>query len=69
MRTILRSQYIWEFVIVGYLAPADRVAEMALTNVEQILLKEKKNKDNKSLSLIQQGLTESIFLKVSSSIS
>jgi len=40
---------------------------MALTNVERILLKEKINKDNKALGLIQQGLTKSIFPKVSSS--
>jgi hypothetical protein len=42
---------------------------MALTNAEQILLKENRKKENKSLSLIQQGLTETIFLKVSSSVS
>jgi hypothetical protein len=69
MRTILRSQYIWEFVTIGYPDPTDQAVEMALTNVERILLKEKKKKDNKSLGLIQQGLTETIFLKVSSAVS
>jgi hypothetical protein len=42
---------------------------MSLTNVENIFLKEKRKKDKKSFSLIQQGLTERIFLKVSSVVS
>jgi hypothetical protein len=69
MRTILRSQDLWEFVTIGYPEPVDQATEMALTNVEWILLKENRKKDNKSLGLIQQGLTETIFLKVSSSVS
>jgi hypothetical protein len=40
---------------------------MPLKNIEWILLKENGKKDNKALGLIQQGLTESIFPKVSSS--
>jgi hypothetical protein len=42
---------------------------MALTNAERILLKEKINKDNKALDLIQQGLIEIIFPKVSNVVS
>jgi hypothetical protein len=69
MRKILRSQDIWEFVTIGYREPVDEVVEMALTNVELFLLKEKRNKDNKAPSLIQQGLTKTIFPKVSSAVS
>ena len=43
---------------------SNHVAEMALTNVEHILLKENRNKDNKSLGVIQQGLKYIIFPKV-----
>ena len=39
---------------------------MALTNAEHVLLKGNWKKDNKALGLIQQGLSESIFLKISS---
>jgi hypothetical protein len=42
---------------------------MALTNAKKILLKENRKKENKALVLIQQGLTETIFLKVSSAVS
>ena len=66
MRTILRAQDIWEFVTIGYPKQADQVAELALTNVERVLLKENRKKDNKALGLIQQGLSESIFPKISS---
>ena len=69
MRTILHSQDLLEFVSIGYLQPVDQTLEMALTNAKQILLKENRKKDNKSLDLIQQGLNETIFLKVSSSVS
>jgi len=64
MRTILCSQYIWEFVTVGYTEPIGQATKMALTNAERILLKENRKKENKSFILIQQGLTETIFLKV-----
>ena len=40
MRTIPHSQNLWEFVTIGYLEPADQVAELALTNAERVLLKE-----------------------------
>jgi len=40
-----------------------------LTNSEWILLKENIKKNNKSLDLIQQGLNETIFPKVSSAVS
>ena len=46
--------------------PADQAAKLALTNVERVLLKENWKKDNKALGLIQQGLSESIFPKISS---
>ena len=66
MRTILRAQDLWEFVTIGYPEPANQAAELALTNVERVLLKENWKKDNKALGLIQQGLSEFIFLKISS---
>jgi hypothetical protein len=69
MRTVLFSQDIWEFVIVGYRESIDQATKMALTNAEWIFLKENIKKDNKALSLIQQGLTETIFLKMSSAVS
>jgi hypothetical protein len=42
---------------------------MDLPNVERSLLKENKKNDNKALGLIQKGLNETIFPKVSSFIS
>ena len=69
MKTILHSQDLWEFATIGYPEPIGQATEMALTSDERILLKENTKKDNKSLSLIQQGLTKTIFPKVSSSIS
>ena len=66
MRTILHAQDLWEFVTIGYLEQTDQVAKLTLKNVERVLLKENQNKDNKALGLIQQGLSESIFLKISS---
>ena len=66
MRTILRAQDLWEFVTTGYPEPANQAVELALTNAGRVLLKENRKKDNKSLGLIQQGLSESIFPKISS---
>ena len=66
MRTILYARDLLEFVMIVYPEPADQVAELALTNVECVLLKENWKKDNKALGLIHQGLSESIFLKISS---
>ena len=66
MRTILRSQDLWLYVSDGYAEPADAAAELALTNAERVLLKDNRKKDNKALGLIQQGLNESIFIKISS---
>ena len=66
MRTILHAQDLWEFVTLGYTELADQVAELALSNVECVMLKKNRKKDNKSLGLIQQSLSESIFLKISS---
>jgi len=42
---------------------------MPLKNIEEILLKQNRKKDNKSLGLIQQGLIETIFPKLSSLVS
>ena len=53
--------------MISYHEPADQAAELALTNAERVLLKENQKKDNKSLGLVQQGLSESIFLKISNS--
>lgn len=66
MRTILRSQDLWTYVIDGYAEPVNAVAELALSSVDRVLLKENRKKDNKALGLIQQGLNESIFTKISS---
>jgi hypothetical protein len=52
MRTILRSQDLWTYVIDGYVEPTDVVAELALSNADRVLLKEKRKKDNKALGLI-----------------
>ena len=62
----MRAQDLWEFVTIGYPEPVDQAAELALSNVEHVLLKENTKKDNKDLGLIQQGLSESIFLKIPS---
>jgi hypothetical protein len=35
MRTILRSQDLWEFVTIGYPDPVDQATEIFLTNVER----------------------------------
>ena len=60
------AQDLWEFVTIGYPEPSNQATELALTNAERVLLKENRKKDNKALGLIQQGLSESIFLKISS---
>ena len=52
MRTILGAQYIWEFVTLAYAEPANQAVEMALSNFENVLLKENRKKDNKALSII-----------------
>ena len=52
--------------MIGYPKRDDQAVELALTNVECVLLKENWKKDNKAFGLIQQGLSESIFLKISS---
>ena len=62
---ILRSQDLWNYAIDGYPKLVDAAAELALSNVDHVLLKENRKKDNKSLGLIQQGLNESIFMKIS----
>jgi hypothetical protein len=52
MRMILRSQYLWTYVIDGYVEPIDAATELALSNANCVLLKEKRKKDNKALGLI-----------------
>ena len=69
MRTILHSQDLWTYVIDGYPKPVDVVAKLALSNVDHVLLKKNRKKDNKALGLIQQGLNESIFMKIASAAS
>jgi hypothetical protein len=66
MRMILRSQDLWTYFIDGYLERVDATAELALSNADRVLLKENRKKDNKALGLIQQGLNESIFMKIAS---
>ena len=66
MRTILCAQYLWEFFTIGYPEPTDQAAKLALLNVERVLLKENRKKDNKALGLIEQCLSESIFPNISS---
>jgi hypothetical protein len=62
---ILHSQYLWTYVIDGYAELVDVAVELALSNADHVLLKENRKKENKSLGLIQQGLNESIFMKIS----
>ena len=69
MRTILHSQDLWTYVIDGYPKPVDASVELALSNADCVLLNENRKKDNKALGLIQQGLNESIFMKISSATS
>lgn len=45
--------------------PTNAASEMALINVEQMLLRENGKKENKALGLIQQGLDDVILSKVS----
>ena len=66
MRTIMHAQDLQEFVTLWYTEPANQAVELALSNVECVFLKKNKKKDNKALGFIQQGLSESIFLKISS---
>jgi hypothetical protein len=54
MRTILRSQDLWTYVINGYTEGVDATAELALSNADRVLLKENRKKYIKSLGLIQQ---------------
>ena len=56
MRMIMHSQNLWTYVIDGYVELVDAAIELALSNVDHVLLKENRKKDNKTLGLIQQGL-------------
>lgn len=61
MRTLLRSHYLWRLFIDTY----NEETMMTLRNGEQMLLRENRKKDNKSLGLIQRGLDDMILSKVS----
>ena len=65
----MRFQNLWTYVIDGYVDPVDAATELALSNVDHVFLKENRKKDNKTLGLIQQGLNESIFMKIASATS
>jgi hypothetical protein len=69
MRMILHSRDLWTCVIDGYVEPDDVAGELALSNVDHVLLKENMKNDNKAFELIQQRLNESIFTKISSAAS
>ena len=60
---------MWTYVIDGYAERKTVVAKLALSNADHVLLKENRKKDNKALGLIQQGLNESIFMKIASGAS
>jgi hypothetical protein len=66
---IPRSQDLWTYVIDGYVESVDAAAELALSNADHVLLKENRKKHKKALGLIQQGLNESIFMKIYSATS
>ena len=61
MRTIFRSQDLWEYVENGYREPE---SEEGLTNQELKALKEHRKKDAKALSHIQQGVSSDIFSRI-----
>ena len=60
-----RCLELWNFVVNGYPEPANQAAELSLTNGERDLLRENKKKDAKALCLIQHGIDENIFPKIS----
>ena len=65
MRNVLRDWDVWEFVTNGYPKPVDQAADLDQSNVDRVLLKENRKKDNTALGLIQRGLSESIFPNIS----
>ena len=64
MKTLFRSQDVWDLVESGFPKLANQQAYQALSQVEKDLLKENKKKDAKALFFIQQAVEEAIFPKV-----
>ena len=61
MRTIFISYDLWEYVEEGFVDLEDT---STLTNAQKQQLKEHRKKDAKALSMIQQGVANSIFPRV-----
>lgn len=58
MKTLLKSQDLWEFVESGYTEPN---VDAVLTTDEEPKLKEKRKKDAKALAIIQQAVHDTVF--------
>ena len=64
-RILFCYQGLFIFVTFGYLEDANATMELALMDDEHDILRDNGKRDNKSLVLIQQGLYDTIFPKVS----
>ena len=56
---------VWEYVSHGYIKLTNNIVDQALTNAQKNQLKEHRNKDAKTLHLIQNALDDTIFPKIS----
>ena len=56
---------VWEYVSCGYIKLTNNAVDQALTNAQKNQLKEHRNKDAKTLHLIQNALDDTIFPKIS----
>ena len=65
MRALLHSQEICGIVIVGYLDSNDQGVDLDLSIVELDQLRDNRNRGNKDLGVIREGLDDMIFTKVS----
>jgi len=63
MKALLGSQDVWDIVENGYIEPTDITT---LSQTQRDNLKDSRKKDRKALTLIHQGLDESMFEKVAS---
>ena len=63
MKELLGSQDVWDIVENGYIEPIDITT---LSQTQRDNLKDSRKKDRKALTLIHQGLDESMFEKVAS---
>ena len=63
MKTLFRSQDVWDLVESGFPEPANQQAYQALSQAEEDLLKENRQKDARALFIIQQVVEEAIFPK------